>query len=229
MKLQKRFTVEGEEYPLVSEQIRLDIDRPGMALIQVLADKPLAGRVEYALGWNFSPALTLFFTGEIDTSTPAGTKQQRLLCRELSARIDKAAPVALRHPTMKEVLARYASLTGLSFIVPERPYADTRIPAFYGFGSAFQAMHNLGEVFHIEDYVWLTQADGRIFAGSWADSRWKGKEVEIPRGMFKKVSADGECTMAAAPAIRPGCVVNGARVQSVTLSGIEMSFKCKPF
>jgi len=41
-------------------------------------------------------------------------------------------------------------------------------------------------------------------------------------------------TMAAAPAIRPGCVVinddgTRGRVELVTLSGINMSFKCKPF
>jgi len=95
-------------------------------------------------------------------------------------------------------------------------------------------MQNLGAVFHIHDYVWLTQGDGRIFAGSWEDSRWNGKEVEIPQAVFKKTSADGARTMAAVPAMRPGCVIidedgTRGRVETVTLSGINMSFKCKPF
>lgn len=224
MKLFKRFTCAGVEYPIVSEQISLDIDRPGVAIIQVLAKEKLAGKVEFAMGWNFCERLTLYFTGEVETSTPVDNKQQRLLCREMAARLDKAAPVALRHATMREVLAEYARLTGISFIVPERPYADTKVPAFYGFGSAYQAMANLGAVFHIDDYVWLSQGDGRVFAGAWADSRWKGKEVSIPQGMFKQALAGDGRAMTVSPAVRPGCVINGQRVESVMFSGHEMTF-----
>jgi hypothetical protein len=233
MKLLKRLTINGEEVPLVSDNVRIDIDRPGAAIFQVLTEERPpprgGGRVEYSLGWNMQSALTLFFTGEIATSTAVDYKQQRLFCRELSARLDSAAPVSLRHPTMREVLAKYAEAAGLSFIVPDKPYADTKVPAFYGTGSAYHAMQNLGAVFHINDYVWLTQGDGKVFAGSWEDSRWKGKEVEIPQAVFKKTSADGTRSMTAVPAIRPGCVVNGERVASVTLSGITMSFTCKSF
>ena len=125
MKLLKRLTVNGEEYPIVSENVRLDIDRPGAAIFQVRAGERLTGRVEFSLGWNLQDVPTLFFTGEITISTPADYAQQRLFCCELSARLDDAEPVSLRHPTMKEVLARYAELTGLSFIVPDKPYAET--------------------------------------------------------------------------------------------------------
>lgn len=76
-----------------------------------------------------------------------------------------------------------------------------------------------------------TQGNGKIFAGSWADSRWKGREVEIPQEMLKKISADGSRTIAAVPGLRPGCVVNassgGDRVETVTMAGIHMRFKCK--
>ena len=233
MKLIKRLVVDGVEYPLVSEEVRLDMGRPGAAIFQVRAEAKLEGRVEFALGWHFQNALTRFFTGEVVTSTTVDAKQQRLFCRELSARLDNAAPVSLRHPTLREVLATYAELTGLQFIVPERPYASTKVPSFYGVGSAMHAMQNLGRVFHIEDYVWLAQGDGKIFAGSWADSRWKDREVEIPQNMLKQVSADGQCSMTVVPDIRPGCVINaaagGGRVETVTLSGVTMGFKCKPF
>lgn len=227
MKLEKRVTVDGREIPLESEQIRLDIDRPGVAILQVLSETPLSGRVAYALGWNFDPKLTVFFTGEVERSTPVDGMRQRLLCRELSGRLDDTAPVSLRHPTLRDVLAAYAKMTGLSFIVPQKAYADTRVPAFYGLGSAYQAMHSLGAVFHIEDYVWLTQGDGRIFAGSWEDSRWKGRDVKIPGTLFKKTAADGTRTIAAIPAMRPGCVLNGERVETVTLAGVTMGVKCK--
>ncbi len=231
MKLLKRFTVNGVEYPVVAEEVRLDLDRPGVATFQVWAEERLEGQVEFALGWNMQSSLTQFFAGEVATSTPVDARQQKLFCRELSARLDKASPVALRHPTMRQVLAAYAEQTGLAFIVPDKPYADTKVPAFNGFGSAYHAMQSLGDVFHIDDYVWLTQGNGKIFAGSWADSRWKGREVEIPQEMLKKISADGSRTIAAVPGLRPGCVVNassgGGRVETVTLAGIHMRFKCK--
>lgn len=227
MKLQKRLTIDGEEYPLVSENIRLNLDRPGLGIFQVQAETALTGRIEFAMGWHFDTRLTLFFTGEIKTSTSVDAKQQRLYCPEFSARLDSAAPLSLRHPTMKDVLGAYAGHTGLEFIIPAKQYANTKVPAFYGFGSAYQAMHNIGDIFHVPDYVWLTQADGRVFAGSWEDSRWKGKEVTIPRAMFSKVSADGARTMTAAPGIRPGCVINGERVETVIFSGHEVSVKCK--
>ena len=228
MKLQKRITVNGEEFPLVSEKIVLSLTAPGTAIFQVQAEQKLEGLVTFAMGWHFDARLTLFFTGEIQTSTRIDAKQQRLLCGEFSARLDKASPISLRHPTLKEVLGAYAKQTGISFIIPDKGYAVTKIPAFYGFGSAYQAMHNLGDVFHIPDYVWLTQADGKVFAGSWEDSRWKGREVEIPDGLFGKASADGARTMTAAPGIRPGCHINGERVTSVQFSGHEMRVLCKP-
>ena len=229
MKLFKRFTVDGTEYPIVKEDIRLDIDRPGLAIIEVLAEAELAGTVEYAMGWNHSNGLTVYFTGEIKTSTTVDAKRQKLLCLELSARIDNSAPVSLRHPTLKDVLEKYAGLTGLSFIVPDKGYASEKVPAFYGFGSAFHAMHSIGDVFHIPDYVWLTQGDGRVFVGSWEDSRWKGRELSVPQEMFKQVSADGDIMMTVAPGIRPGCVVNEKRVIRVNFSGHQARLKCKSF
>lgn len=233
MKLEKRLTVAGVEYPIVSDSVRLNIDRPGVAILQVISDTPLSGRVEFFLGWSGQGPLIRIFTGEVGTSTTVDKKQQRLYCRELSARLDNAAPIALRHPTMRDVLGEYGRMLGLSFLVPDKPYAVTRVPAFYGLGSALHGLQSLGAVFHIDDYVWLTQGDGRVFAGSWADSRWQGKELQIPWAVCKQQSADGERSMAAIPALRPGAVVNrhdgGGRVEYVQFSGMDMVFKCQPF
>ena len=50
MKLLKRLTVNGVEYPIVAEEVRLDLDRPGVAMFQVWAEERLEGQVEFALG-----------------------------------------------------------------------------------------------------------------------------------------------------------------------------------
>ena len=135
-------------------------------------------------------------------------------------------PISLRHPTLKDVLSEYSKQTGLKFILPARPYASLQVPAFYATGTGFHGFNNLGAVFGIDDYMWQTQADGKIFVGSWQDSRWKGREIEIPQEPFKKVGATGFKSIAAIPGLRPGAVVNGQRVVSLDFSGHEMRFKC---
>ena len=69
MKLFKKLTVEGQEYQLVSENIALDIERPGRGIFQLVCpegEENPKGLVVFSLGWNFTNKLTLFFTGEIE-------------------------------------------------------------------------------------------------------------------------------------------------------------------
>lgn len=226
MRLLKRLEIAGAEVPIVSEDIRLDIDRPGRAIFQVRADSELSGQVAFSLGWHFEASLTLFFTGEVERSTAVDAAQQRLFCREISARLDAQHPLSLRHPTLREVLAAYAQRTGLRFILPDRPYASTRVPAFYGLGSGYHGMASIGDVFGIEDYIWQAQGDGAVFVGSWADSRWPATPVSLPQEFFSRVTA-GMQTITCVPGLRPGVVLNDRRVQSVRLAGHQMEVQCK--
>lgn len=223
MRLYKKFLVSGQEYGLVSEDIALHYNRAGRAVIQVRADAALTGEVSFALGWNFESEMTIFFTGDVTRSVRVDAKQQRLLCHERTARLDGPHPLALRHPTLREVLAAYAARTGISFVLPDRPYADTRVPAFYGLGSGFHGLDSVGGVFGIDDYHWQAQGDGKVFVGSWADSRWKDKAVDVPPEFFSGQRATGSQSISAIPALRPGAMVNGQRVHGVRFSGHEMT------
>ena len=232
MKLYKKIIVGGQEYQPVSENISLDIERPGRAIFKVVCPgseqdpEGPKGLVSFAMGWNYAETITLFFTGDIERCQRVDDKQILLFCRELSGRLDLPRPLALRHPTLKDVLSEYSKQTGLKFILPQRPYASVQIPAFYGTGTGFHGFSNLGAVFGIDDYMWQTQADGKIFVGSWQDSRWKDKQAQIPENFFKKVGATGFKSITAIPSLRPGAVVNGQRVVSLDFSGHEMRFKC---
>ena len=150
-------------------------------------------------------------------------KQQRLMCRELSARLDVSLPLALRHPTLRDVLAAYADRTGLRFVLPERPYADTKIPAFATIGTGLEGLANIGRAFQIPDFIWQAQGDGQLFVGSWQDSRWPERPVTLPQTFFSRALATGGKMMTLIPSMRPGCVVNGGRVQSLRFSGHEMT------
>lgn len=135
-------------------------------------------------------------------------------------------PVAMRHPTLREVVTFYAERTGLHAIVPDRPYATTRIPYFGGLGSGFHGVASLGEVFGIPDYTWGAQGDGRLFVGSWADSRWPSRPVELPRELFIRSASTGS-RVVAVPGLRPGAVLNGERIHALRLAGHEMEITCK--
>jgi len=226
VRLLKRLEIDGAEVPLVSEEIRLDLDRPGRAIFQVRAEAELSGRVTFALGWHFADTLTLFFTGEVERSTAVDATQQRLFCRELSGRLDAQHPLSLRHPTLREVLAAYAERTGLRFILPDKPYASKRVPAFYGLGSGYHGMASIGDVFGIEDFIWQAQGDGAVFVGSWADSRWPATPVSLPQEFFTRVTS-GMQTVTCVPGLRPGAVLNERRVTSVRLAGHQMEVACK--
>ena len=230
MKLNKNLSIGGKDYQLVSEDIALDIERPGRAMFELVCpegEEAPKGLVSFALGWNYADKLTLFFTGDIEHCQRMDNARIRLFSLELSGRLDLPHPLSLRHPTLKQVLNQYNKLTGLQFVLPARPYASVQVPAFYGTGSGFHGFSNLGAVFGIDDYLWQAQADGKIFVGSWADSRWKGREIELPQEVFKNVGPTGFKSTTAIPGLRPGAVVNGQRVISLDFSGHEMRFKCQ--
>lgn len=223
MRLYKKLSISGQDYIPVSEDISLHYNRSGRAIIQVQAKEELKGEVSFALGWNFESEMTLYFSGDVERSVRVDAKQQRLFCREISARLNAPHPLALRHPSLKDVLDAYAARTGISFILPERPYASVKVPAFYGVGSGFHGLDSVGGVFGIEDYHWQAQGDGKVFVGAWADSRWKDRAVDVPREFFTAQLATDNQTIAAIPALRPGAVVNGRRLYSLRFSGHQMT------
>lgn len=226
MRLRKKLLVAGQEYGLVSETVSLYYNRPGRAVFQVRATDDqadaLTGVVQLALGWAHSDAMTLFFTGDIERAVRVDATQRRIFCREVSARLDSQMPLAIRHATLNEVLGAYAALTGLEFIVPDRPYAAVKAPAFYGHGTGFHGLASAGDIFSIADYHWQAQGDGKVFVGSWVDSRWPDRPGTISEDFFTAAGSAGR-KIAAVPSMRPGVVLNGQRVRLVRFAGHEMT------
>ena len=223
MKIRKRLATPSGDLPLVYEDVRLELSAPGRAVFQVVSQESVSGFIAFVMGYAVNGRDALVFAGYVERCTTMDGSQQRLMCREIAAKLDTPIPLAMRHPTLREVLAAYADKTGLRFILPERPYADTKIPAFDTFGTGLDGLANIGRAFQIPDYVWQTQGDGKIFVGSWQDSRWPERPVEIPQAVFSRALATGGKVMTLIPSMRPGCVVNGDRVRTVRFSGHEMT------
>jgi hypothetical protein len=226
MKLRKRLTVDGQQVPLVDEDVRLDMHVPGRAMFRVQAAQPLQGFVRLYLGYSNQTADQLYFTGYVEKSAPVDAQTQRLMCRELTALMDVHMPVFLRHPHLQDVLAAYAARTGLSFIMGKGAYAQRPVACFSALGSGHQGMASLGAVFGIDRYMWQQQGDDKVYVGSWNDSRWATRPVTVAQDWFSACDADGGKTLPVLPALRPGVLLNGEFIHSLKLHGENMVVTC---
>ena len=68
--------------------------------------------------------------------------------------------------------------------------------------------------------VMLANRDGKVFVGSWADSRWPGRAGTISEDFFTEAGTARK--IAAVPTLRPGAMLNGQRVTMVRFSGHSM-------
>lgn len=225
MKLEKRLAVNGVPVPLVREHICLDVSTPGRADVTVISDKPLKGVVTMAIGDARTNPVD-FFTGFVVQSHTVDAKQQRLFCRELSAVLWGSMPVSIRNASLRDVLGVYGRKSGLSFVIPGKPYADTLCPAFQTIGNGIHGLDSLGGVFGIPNYIWQQQGDGQVFVGSWEESRWAGKPFDVPESFFQEVQLDGTKTLQAIPGLRPGVRLNGQYITSLQLKEHFMVVTC---
>ena len=227
MKIRKQLQVAGKDVALVEEDIRLDLHTPGRAMFRVQAKEALTGLVSFSLGYASADKNLQFFTGYVHRCTAVDSATQWLFCKELAAALDLHLPLSLRHPTIMDVVQAYSTATGLRFVVPERPYANRRVPFFQTLGNGYHGMDSVGDVFGVPDFIWQQEPDGDVFVGSWSDTRWHDRPVKIAEKMFTGVTAAGAKLLPAVPALRPGAMINGQYLTSLQLTGHEMVLQCE--
>jgi hypothetical protein len=228
MNLHKVLTINGTAYPLVKEDVRLDLKSPGRATFTIQAGAAVKGLVMLDVGYNDAP-LQRHFIGYVERSTTASSTEQVLACRELAAILANPLPLNLRHVDLQAVLAEISTKTGLRFRVPDQPYAKVKAPYFYGLATGYQAMDSLATVFNIPDFIWQQQGDGEVFVGSWTDSFFGTREpLQLPAELFDGYQSNQSAMVAALPGLRPGASINqGDRITSVTLAGNQMAIRWK--
>lgn len=226
MKLHKVAIIGGVAYPLISDDVRLDLKSPGRANLKIQASAPVSGLVTLDIGYN-ERSLQRHFLGYVERCTTANSSSQVLFCRELTGILAAPLPLNLRHVDLRTILDEIHQRTGLIFRIPERPYTGVKAPFFYSLASGFQAMDSLAKVFGIEDFIWQQQGNGEVFAGSWADSFFGTRSpLQLPVELFDDYQGNQSAVVAALPGLRPGATINnGERVTSVALSGTQMAIK----
>lgn len=228
MKLHKVLTIAGKVYPLVKDEVRLDLRSPGRASLTIKAEAPVRGLVILDLGYN-ERALQRHFIGHVERCTAANSQQQVLFCRELTSVLAMPLPMNLRHVDLRQVLAEISTRTGLRFRVPDQPYAKVKTPYFYSLAAGYQAMDSLAQVFGIPDFIWQQQGDGEVYVGSWAHSFWGVRDpLPLPLELFDTYQGNQSAMVAALPGLRPGASINqGERITSVTLADSQMALRWK--
>lgn len=203
MKLTKRISVNGIQYPLNVDYVRLDLFNPGRASFDVDSLHPLSGLVIFLAGYDPQQLQQIFY-GWVENCFQIDKRQHRIFCRELSGALFRLIPVSLRNVNLKEIVAAISAESGIEFIVPNVAYAEKKAPAFFSVGNGYMCLDSFARVFSIKKYIWQQQGDGKIFCGSWDDSYWKDKPVDLPVDMQESSGLANTAKIPAMPKLRPG-------------------------
>jgi hypothetical protein len=205
---------------IVSESIVLEQGNAGRAIFAVQSPGKLDGMVTLSLGVAFE--YKRYFTGYIESCQQIDGKQQRLIVREPAAVLAKRWPLSLRNTTALEVLNTLNAATGCAFKVGAGAWTLQPIPHFINIGSGFEALKLLGRELGVEDFTWLSQADGTIYVGALADAEINRKTVAVCADFFTNVSASGaDCPVV--PGFRPGKRVRLGNGEALTIDSITVS------
>lgn len=221
MKLSTNLTLGGKVIPLIDHDIVLDLCAGGRAALTIEGSAEKGQALTVDVGYNGE--LRRWFTGYAYDVQPAANGASKVLCRELAGILGSSFPVSIQHPTLRSLLAWLSDQTKLTFLLPDGvDYTDRPIPNFTSAGTGYQLLNNACRAFAVPDFIWHQQPDGAIFVGSHAHSRWADRAVALDPA-FSGRQAGNTLTTAPIPAMRPGAIVNGKRVERVRLKGDEMT------
>ena len=227
MKIIKQLTINGIDTKLISDEVSLELSNPGRAKFIVRSDKLLNGVVQFTVGWQ-GTASYRFFVGYIDRQITVNPQQQMLFCRELSAALNRPIPLGLRHVTLPDVLAAISKKTELAMITSDADYTKKQVSHFHHVGGGYQAMDAIGRVFRVPRYIWQQQGDGSVYAGSWKNSRWPSRRVQIPDKLFTDHLSFNSARLMMIPGLRPGVQFNRGIINTLTCSNDTMVISWKP-
>ncbi|MEZ7277213.1 hypothetical protein [Pseudoalteromonas sp. 68 DY56-GL68] len=214
-RLIKVLTIGGAQVTsIVSDNTQLDLFSTGRASFVIVAEHEPQGIVELHIGYSID-AMQPYFLGVIEAKHQSNGRWF-LTCRELIGALSFAHNFAIRHATFANVCDEL-SKTGLAFVYPDADYTQTAVPAFYHHGTGIEALRQCADVFSIPQFIFQQRPDGKVYAGSWHDSRWANTEITDFEEHPIKVIASNAGMLMAIPKLRPGIKLNGRFITEVTL------------
>jgi hypothetical protein len=194
----------------------------GKVIFVVKTDQVLAANqaVRFDIGYQENTAP--WFEGYIDKVQPAQNGYQKIVVKENAGILSKRWAMSIEHPTMADVFAALADMTGLEFNLPESNYTRTVIPNFVGQGDGYQCLKQIAKAFSVPDCIWYQDTEQVIYFGSYQDSPFYNKPITVPQE-FSTRQASNSVTFAPFPMIRPGRMVNDNRITRLDLIDDEMT------
>lgn len=216
-----RAYINDKKVDMTDHWIMLKDNSPGNCQIKVKSAPNKLDIVAVDLGWG--EMIDRVFIGYVERVMPAEAGWSLIFCREVAASLAFNLSVMLRHPTLRQVIGEISEQTGLEFVLPDKPYADTAIPCFYCDSSGYAMLDNLGRTYKVPDFIWQQQGNGKIYLGSYQDSFWHDKPIIIPNNLMTNHQAGKTVSMPAAPMVRPNVTANNERIKSVEFKGTNMT------
>ena len=217
-----RAYVANQKAELKSHWCVLQHDMPGTCQITISKATQAKRHDIVALDLGWGNMIDRVFMGYVDRVSQAENGYITLFCRELTAVLAHNYNIVLRHPTMKQVIDALSKETGLEFVLPSAGYVETAIPCFYADTSGFAILDNIGRAFKIKDFIWQQQGNGKVYVGSYQDSFWNGKKLDIPNQLMTKHKSAKQAQLAAVPKMRPNVTSNGQRIKSIEFKDTNM-------
>ena len=206
MQIHKQLLMNGETAKLVTDQIRLELNTPGRALLTVTDTTPERGQLVELNAQLDSQALRRVFYGYVEAVTEIKTGVYQVLARELTAALNRRIPLNLRHCLPGDVLTAISDLTGLTFVLPDQPWTQQTIARFQPIGGGYMALDSLLTLWQVSQGIWHQQPDGRVYVGEWAYSVPGQRSITLPANLFQDNSQIGG-TLPLVPRLRPGVVI----------------------
>lgn len=220
MKINKYAIINNQRIQIINCNIVLELNACGRGFITVPANSNSYVDKTLIINVGYSNDLQRFFTGYVESEQTAAKNTKKLFIRELIGCYKQNIDCSFQHPTLKSVTEYLTSKNGLQFDLPTADYADTKIPHFKHSGTGYHLLQEIGRAFNIPEYIFFQTPTGKIYCGSYNDSYFNDKNIELGDNLNKIASSTAGSNIVEIPLVpklRPGVKINGKKVSIVNL------------
>lgn len=226
MKINKYAIINNQRIQIINCNIVLELNACGRGFITVHDNSNLYINKTLIINAGYSNDLQRFFTGYVESEQVAARGTKKLFIRELIGCYKQRIDCSFQHPTLKTVTEYLTSKNGLQFDLPTADYVNTKIPHFKHSGTGYHLLQEIGRAFNIPEYTFFQTPTGKIYCGSYNDSYFNDKNIELGDNLNKIASSTSGSNIVEIPLVpklRPGVKINSKKVSIVNLIDDNMT------
>ena len=226
MKINKHAIINSQRIQIINCNIVLELNACGRGFITVPANSNSYIDKTLIINLGYSNELQRFFTGYVESEQAAAKNTKKLFIRELIGCYKQRIDCSFQHPTLKTVTEYLTSKNGLQFDLPAADYVNAKIPHFKHAGTGYHLLQEIGRAFNIPEYTFFQTPTGKIYCGSYNDSYFNDKNIELGDNLNKITSSTAGSNIVEIPLVpklRPGVKINCKKVSIVNLIDDNMT------